>query len=151
MIVDASVALLPFLPELPSPQRQRLAEVLVQATMEVGARAPRLYGYEVGHAVFDKRSRKFGARSDQEDAYRRMLHMVTFEAPAEETLIAVGKLVRPGLSFHDAAYLEMAGRTRDVLVTADHELHVGARRRRIDSFLLPRDLAKMEKRFFAAG
>ncbi len=151
MILDASVALLPFLPELPSPQRQRLADVLVQASFTEGARAPMLYRYEVGHAVFVKRLREFGAGSDQVEAYRRILNMAAAEAPSEETLLAAGRLAGPGLSFYDAAYLEIAVQTREVLVTADRALHLAARRRRIESFLLPRDLAKMEKRFFAAS
>lgn len=151
MILDASGALMAALPELPSSQRDRLDHVLAEAGLQGDSFAPALYVYEVGQAVFVNRRDEIGPRAHREAVYQRLLALVDVVAVTVDELLAGSKLARPALSFYDAAYLALAERIREPLVTADRALYVAARRRRIESFLLPRDLAKMENRFFSAS
>lgn len=151
MILDASGALLAALPDLPPSQADRLDHVLAEAGFQGDSFAPALYAYEIGQTVFVNRRDEMGPRAHREAVYHRLLALVEVVPVTVDDLLAGSKLVRPGLSFYDAAYLAVAERLREPLVTADRALHLAARRRQIESFLLPRDLAKMEKRFFAAS
>ena len=91
--------------------------------------APALLAWEVGNVVFVKRAADWAEPDAQEDDFATVVENVRLVTPDEAALRATAALARRhGVSFYDAAYLELAARGDAWLVTEDERLLKAARR-----------------------
>jgi predicted nucleic acid-binding protein len=120
MIVDASVLLHAFLPDELQPQA--LAVVREHATGRVHLKAPALLPYELSNAVLqaDRRGR---INRDQADRIIESFANLDIEIIPQSWGEMLPLARRFGRSAYDAAYLTLAERLGEQLITGDERLY----------------------------
>ena len=120
MILDASVLLSAFFPDEAQPQAQILLRQ--HASGQVRLKAPTLLLYEVSNAVWqaERRGRITGAQADEilQAAAALQIELLSLEWGEMLPLAR-----RYGRSAYDAAYLTLAERCGEALVTGDERLY----------------------------
>ena len=120
MIVDASVLLQAFFPDETQPQAQLLLRQ--HAAGQVRLKAPALLTYEVSNAVWqaERRKRISEAQADEILQTASALQIELLQLEWGEML----PLARDfGRSAYDAAYLRLAERSGEPLITGDKRLY----------------------------
>lgn len=128
-VLDASAAVYVIVEGQADPRGPALRSALEALEMDHGIRAPSLVAYEVGQVVHVKDPDAYGAdvraRQDAVDTVLRGIERVP--ATADGTRRTGGLAERHGLSFYDAAYLELAARDGSgILITEDRRLKTAA-------------------------
>lgn len=93
------------------------------------ATAPSLLAWEAGNACLGPRASAPGDVQERAQILLGLLSQVALRDPTPESLLATMRLASEhGLTFYDAAYLELATRgASSVLITQDRELLAAAR------------------------
>lgn len=123
MVIDSSAL-------LASHERDQHAELgRLHARSEIIA--PILLAFEVGQVIHAKKPGAFGASADERARLvATLLGGIELVAPDEETWRRIGELAEEdGLSYYDAAFLELAQTAQGVLLTEDDRLARAAMQR----------------------
>jgi predicted nucleic acid-binding protein len=120
MIVDASVILRAFFPDEAQAQAQSILREHVAG--EVHLKAPSLLVYEVTNAVWQAERRGRISSSQTEDILRAAHGLGIEQLPLEwGEMLPLAR--RFGRSAYDAAYLALADRLEEQLVTGDERMY----------------------------
>jgi predicted nucleic acid-binding protein len=120
-VLDASVTASWFLPEPPHPH-VTIAGRRIRAETAV---SPALWWYEVRNIVVVAERRKRLSPSEADTAWRRLVLLsVQLETPDPQISLVIAR--RHGLSFYDAAYVELALRLGLELATRDTAMAAAA-------------------------
>lgn len=144
-VVDASALVLLAQTEESDPRAARAADVLPRLGESHGLGAPALIAWEIGNVIHRKRAGQWSTADQRARVARAVLSGVVHVAPGPERVDRAGRLAHAhGLSFYDAAYLELAhSDDACILLTEDRALHESARRALGDA--RAHDLASVEQ------
>ena len=120
LVVDASIAVKWFMPELDSPDAMRIRNA--HANQQISLFAPALLTYELANAL---RFRSTLSDDDLEMAITSLFDLdLALIAPTEKSVADAAVLARTlDLTIHDATYLELAQNLDYQLVTSDKSFH----------------------------
>lgn len=120
MIIDASVLLSAFFPD----EAQNLAQGLLREhiTGRTHLKAPALLAYEVTNAIWQA-ERRGRISSTQADEILRAIAGLELELIPLDSDTSLALARRFGRSAYDAAYLTLAERSGETLITSDERLY----------------------------
>ena len=131
VIIDASLAAAWCFPD---EQTDYTNGVLRAVAQTMTAAAPRLWAYEIRNSVLMGVRRKRLAKSDAQEFLRSIeaLHIRLLDPPSYEPIFSLAE--RYGLTFYDAAYLDLALRKSQPLASLDSELCRAAKQAGVELF-----------------
>lgn len=120
-ILDASIIVGAALAESKEPTGTTLRDVLPEIFERHGVAAPSILAFEVGNVVHNKARAAFGRTVEERtEIVRLLLEDVELVPPTHDSMDRTGSLAESeGLTFYDAAYLELALRTAEALLLTD--------------------------------
>lgn len=129
VVIDASAMLRTAQVQQELPPGDPARTLLAHLAGRFGLQAPALYAWELGNVVHSKHPDRFGASPEERarllDA---MIRVVELDQPDRTAINAAARIVEDeGVTFYDAAYLELAQRTEGFLLTEDERLLESAR------------------------
>lgn len=129
-VLDANVALSGAVDEEADPRAEAARSILPPLHHRFGLAAPALLVWEVGQIVHREHSASFGDdASERAEVVGDILAEIALDPPTPESTVRTSLLAEKlGLTFYDAAYLELAARDgTSLLVTEDEALRHAAR------------------------
>lgn len=129
VVIDASAMLSTAQVRQELPPTDPARALIPHLSDRFGLQAPALYAWELGNVVHRKHPDRFGASPEERDRIlEAMLRIVELDQPDRAAIEATARIVEhEALTFYDAAYLELAQRTKGLLITEDKRLLESAR------------------------